>query len=235
MKDVSIRINSRDELNNYLYSVDYKKYKKTSMDSVYFLIKYEFDSKEIIEPIYFCEYEEGGFFENTVVMQEFDESLIEYINFIYGDPEVSFERRNEPLEDFDKEIVEYESQFQVDDKHYSIDSFSTLPFLPDSLEIIGIMNERDCLEYLIKEQEENDKQLDSFEKSLPKILQEKILDYKNKLYNDPKNVDKCYCELQSTINDMERQNLINYSQVSYLRSKYLGLNEKLTGDDKLLN
>ena len=88
---------------------------------------------------------------------------------------------------------------------------------------------------LIKEEEENDKQLDSFEKSLPKILQEKILDYKNKLYNDPKNVDKCYCELQAIINDMERQSLINSTQAPYLRKKYLGLVEKSNGDDKLLN
>ena len=220
MKKISVQINSKNEMDRYLDSLDFDMLKDNKYDCVHFLVKYENDSKEIIEPVYFYNID-GDWFEGDCTLLEFEKSLEEYINFLYGEVDDKDNVIAKPLSFFEKELVEYEKQFQIGDTHYEIEHFQTFPFLPSYFEIIGILTEKECLEYLIKQKKENEKELSSFELTYPKVVQEKLLDYKRKKYSDPQNIEKYACELKTFIDTKEQHGIINPIQAKLLRDIYL--------------
>lgn len=61
-----------------------------------------------------------------------------------------------------------------------------------------------------------------FECGLPPFLQDSLCEYKKNKDNEMR-WDCYYCELQSSINVAEVEQLISSEQAWYLREKYLGL------------
>lgn len=149
MEKLSVQINSKEERYKYLDSLDFSKYKNNKYDCVHFLIKYTVDSKEYVEPVYFWKFDDW-YLEYPCTLFNYNESLEDYINFHFGMDD-DFNVIKKPLDSYEKELVEYEKQFQIGDVHYEIEHFQCLPFLPEKIEIIGILTEKECLEYLINE------------------------------------------------------------------------------------
>lgn len=138
------KINSREELYDYLNAFDFDKYKPTKYSDVYFLICHG----SIVEPIYFTKFEDVWFESSCAVyfydIDEFltdEEYLTEYINDIYDD--------NLPNANA-HELFKHEMLMIIDHTHYSIENFQVEPFLPETLEILKPMNERECLEWVLK-------------------------------------------------------------------------------------
>lgn len=151
MTKALVKITNRNELYKFLKNIDYKKYKATSMSDVYFLIRYIEDGKTYVEPTYFQEYK-GSYFESPCTLMEYKyTSLRQWLNFIYGDSDISMEKRNSKVSEFDKDSVEYERQFQIGNTHYTIENFQCAPYLPKKLDILKILSEKDCLNYLLKD------------------------------------------------------------------------------------
>lgn len=154
MTKILAKINNKKELYNFLNNVDYKRYKETSIDSVYFLVRYVIDKKEYIEPIYFYSSNNGKTYDGgpCTITKHKGISLRRWMNIQWGDGTT-----NDPLNEFDKEAVEYERKFQVGNIHYVIDSFLCEPFLPKKLEVLKIFTEKECLKYFLKEEKRNKK------------------------------------------------------------------------------
>lgn len=130
-----MKLNSRKELYEYLESVDWKSKRDCSWSSVYFLISYD----EHTEAIHFMHYEDS-WFESPCMLRGFpldDDKLREYIEEQY-------------IEKSWDEAYKYESVFQKDNYHFEIDNPQCFPFLPEKVEIIKVMSEEECLEWLIK-------------------------------------------------------------------------------------
>ena len=126
---------TRDELYEYLNNVDFSKYKTSSMSSVYFLVKY----KDGIEPLYFMPYE-GVYFESPCcLMETFEEKYIEdYVKGTY-------------IKSARKEALKYEKSMCRNGMHYEIDCPQCAPFLKGPMQIIQILSEQECLDYLLNQ------------------------------------------------------------------------------------
>ena len=48
------------------------------------------------------------------------------------------------------EALEYELRFQKDGIHYEIGNPQCTPFLPEKIKIVSVLSEKECLEWLIK-------------------------------------------------------------------------------------
>ena len=130
-----MKLNSRKELYEYLESVDWESKRDCSWSSVYFLISYD----EHTEAIHFMHYEDS-WFESSCVLRGFplpDNKLREYVEERY-------------IEKLWNEAHKYESVFQKDNYHFEIDNPQCFPFLPEEVEVVKVMSEEECLEWLIK-------------------------------------------------------------------------------------
>ena len=143
----NIKINSKQELYNFLNNFNFKDYKETELSSVYFLIEYD----KYIEPLYFISFEDV-WFESVCTLGKFplkDTNLAGYIKDIYFEQPLEYHLNPVFTEkDFEK-LYEYEKRFQIDGNHYEIDCFQTSPFLPEKFKIIKPMTETECLKWLI--------------------------------------------------------------------------------------
>ena len=127
--------NTKQELYNYLNNFDYESHKDSSMSSVYFLVKYG----KTIEPIYFTPYEDV-WFESPCEVRGFpmkDDEVMKYVRTQYGSK-------------YWKEAHEFETLMQKDGTHYDIDCPQCSPFLPEKVEIIKPLSERECLEWILE-------------------------------------------------------------------------------------
>lgn len=125
--------NSKEELNQWLNTIDFKKYQETELSSVYFLI--EFDNH--IEPLYFMPYEDV-FFESPCELHILSEqpNLEEYVRDMY---EMWYDT-----------ALEYEKTMVRDNVHYEIDVPQCTPFLTMPCSIIKIMTESETLDWLLE-------------------------------------------------------------------------------------
>lgn len=126
-------LENRDELYEYLKNVDTSKYKIDSMSSVYFLVKH----KDGIEPLYFMPYENSYFESPCCLIETFDEKYVEeYVKDTY-------------IKSARKEALKYEKSMCRNGKHYEIDCPQCAPFLHGPMQIIQILTEQECLDYLL--------------------------------------------------------------------------------------
>lgn len=135
-------INSKEELNKYLDSIDWDEKRDTPLSSVYFLV--EFDNHQ--EPLYFVPFE-GWYFESPCCLNQWelkDDDLEEYVKEIYED------------ESFD-ESLNFEKTMQINGVHYEIYVPQCSPFLTMPCKIIKMMSETECLDWLLKKEKESEK------------------------------------------------------------------------------
>lgn len=130
---------TRQDMYNYLDSLDFSEKKETEMSSVYFLIK----ENGIEEMVYFMPYN-GSYFESPCMLREWQmkkEELRKYVEELYT------------KESWDA-AYEYEKLMQIDDNHYEIDNFQCEPYLKENIEIIQMVSESECLQWLIQKRKE---------------------------------------------------------------------------------
>lgn len=130
-----MEIHSRKELYEYLGNVDWNLKRETKFSSVYFLIKFN----DHIEPLYFMHYEDS-YFECPCYLYscEMKEGELEnYLKETYY-PEV-----------FEQALI-YEKTMQRENKHYEIICPQCSPFLPQDVEIVDMISESECLDWLLK-------------------------------------------------------------------------------------
>ena len=128
-------INTKQELYDYLNNFDFKSKKDSPLSSVYFLVKHD----DVTEPIYFTPYEDV-WFESPCEMlgiEMNEDELKEFVKEIYE-------------EKYWEDAFKYESLLQKDGFHYDIDTPQCSPFLPDKIEIVGVLSERECMEWMLE-------------------------------------------------------------------------------------
>ena len=129
----NIIIENRKELYNFLDNVDYSKYQPNSMSSVYFLIK----NKNTIEPIHFMHYKNAYFESPCYLVETFSEENVEdYVKETY-------------VKSARKQALEYEKSMCRNGVHYEIECPQCSPFFNGPIQIIQILTEQECLDYLI--------------------------------------------------------------------------------------
>lgn len=129
-----MKINSRQELYEYLHSFNSMAVKDFKFESVYFLVK----NGDHVWPIRFLLWD-GACFESPCTLRQFplsDAELPQYIEWMYG--------LNCP-----QELREYEKMMQRDGVHYMIENFQCDPFLPEQIEILDAFSNRKCLDWLL--------------------------------------------------------------------------------------
>lgn len=129
-----MRLHNRKELYDYLNSVDWGAKRYTELSSVYFLVRYDGH----VEPVYFAPFEEV-YFETPCDLQRFplkEEELREYVQVMY-DPE------------HEEAAYEHEKSMQRGEWHYEIQCWQCSPFLPDEVEILAVLSEPECLDWLL--------------------------------------------------------------------------------------
>lgn len=131
------KIDSKDELNDFLDEFDFERYQTTKMSSVYFLVKYN----DTTRPIYFCKIDDAWFASpcslNKLKMDRND--VANFVESIY-----------EPSAFND--ALEYELTMYKDGYHYDINTPQCAPFLPEKIEIVKPLTETECLEYLLEQE-----------------------------------------------------------------------------------
>ena len=137
-------INTKKELYRYLDEVDTTDKRTCELDSVYFLVEYD-DKKE---PIYFVHVEDM-WMASPCVLYSYPMEDEEVENYVLDTYETT-----KDSSDFE-EIYKYESKFQRGNKHYEIYVPLCLDYLPNKLNIVDILSEEECLDWLIKEEEMN--------------------------------------------------------------------------------
>ena len=129
-----MKINSKQELYEYLNNVDWFSKKDTSLSSVYFLVTFDNHT----EPIYFTSFEDV-YFESSCELHRFplkEDEVEEYVNEIY-------------YEDSLCRALEFEKTMQRGDWHYDIDCPQGDLFLPDVLDDIQMISETECLNWIL--------------------------------------------------------------------------------------
>ena len=130
-----MKINNRKELYEYLDSIDYSKYKESSMSDVYFIVTEEYDKEYVVTFISF----EGEYFEcpqQLIRIQLSDDELEYYVKDIYEDK-------------YFKEALEYEKKFQFNGFHYEIDGYQTDPWIEKLVDIKPI-TETECFDFMLR-------------------------------------------------------------------------------------
>lgn len=133
---MGILLKNKEERYNYLRNIDISSKKETKMSSVYFLVKY--GKEGFIEPIYFTSYE-GHFFESPCVLNSYnlnESELEEYVHDTY-------------VKEAWEEALIYEKTMMRENIHYEIDCPQTNLFLPNEIEIIDILSESECVDWLL--------------------------------------------------------------------------------------
>lgn len=127
--------NNKETLYEYLNNFNFNSKKQTQMGSVYFLIKYN----DTIEPIYFFPFE-NVWFESPCEVHKCEmteKELLEYVHEIY-------------VKDAWDKAYEFEKLMLKNGYHHEIDCPQCSPFLPDDIEILDVLTERECLEWIIE-------------------------------------------------------------------------------------
>lgn len=128
-------LHSKKELYQYLDNADWNLKKENKLADVYFLIKFE----QHIEPIYFTQFEDV-YFESPCDLKRFpleENELSEYVKEMYGADEFEM-------------ALEYEKLLQREGWHYEIMCWQCSPFLPEEIEVIDMISESECLDWLLK-------------------------------------------------------------------------------------
>ena len=129
-----MKINSRQELYEYIRKLDFTSIKDTDLSSVYFLIKFD----DTVWPIHFMHYE-GSYFESPCQLCGVpleDDKLTEFIQEMYG-------------VNYAEEVYEFEAGMQRNGRHYEIENFQCAPFLPNEIEILDVFSDKKCLDWLL--------------------------------------------------------------------------------------
>lgn len=132
---INMLLHSKNELYQYLNNVDWNIKKENKFASVYFLIKYG----QHIEPIYFTQFEDV-YFESPCDLRRIpleENKLSEFVKDMYY------------ADDFEV-ALEYEKILQKEGWHYDIECWQCSPFLPEEIEVIDMLSETECLEWLLK-------------------------------------------------------------------------------------
>lgn len=130
-----MKINSKQELYNYLDNVDWFSKKDTSLSSVYFLVTFDNHT----EPMYFTSFEDV-YFESPCELHRFplnEDEVEEYVRELY-------------YEDSFNNALEFERTMQRGNWHYDIDCPQCFPFLPEQLDNIQMISETECLDWLLE-------------------------------------------------------------------------------------
>lgn len=131
-------ITSRKQLYKYLDNLNFEKYSETPLSSVYLLI----NNKGKIEPIYFMHYEDVYFESPCCLMQTMpEEDVEEYVKEYYET-------------DYIEEAIAYEKGMCRNGYHYEIECPQCSPFLSETFEIIAVLTESECLDWLINKEKE---------------------------------------------------------------------------------
>lgn len=125
---------TREELYRFLNNFDWESKKDHPFSSVYFLVKCE----DFVGPVYFYKYEDCWFESPCTIsyMPLEDNKLREYIEELYE-------------KDSWDQAYQYESLFQRDNIHYTIDSPQCSLFLSENIEIAQVMTETECLNFFM--------------------------------------------------------------------------------------
>lgn len=135
-----MKINTKQELYNYLNNFDFLSVMDTKLSSVYFLV--EFDNH--IEPIYFTQFEDVWF-----------ESPCEIYRLPIKDDEVMDFAKEVYYEDSWEDGYEYEKTKIKDGWLYDIDCPQCSPFLPDEVRIIGMFSDSRCIDWILEQRKSN--------------------------------------------------------------------------------
>lgn len=130
-----IELHTKQELYDYLDNFCFESVRDTNLSSVYFLI--EFDNH--VEPIYFRRFEDC-WFASPCGLFEFplnDDNVMEFVKAMYD-------------EDSLEEAYEFEKTMQRNGHHYEIDCPQCFPFLPDSIKILDVLSDSECLDWLLE-------------------------------------------------------------------------------------
>ena len=130
-----MKINSKQELYDYLDNVDLSSKKDTQLSSVYYLVTFDNHT----EPIYFTRFGDV-YFESPCELHRFpmkENEIEEYVKGIYY--EESFEN-----------ALEFEKTMHREKWLYDIDCPQCFPFLPERLDNIEIISESECLDWLLE-------------------------------------------------------------------------------------
>ena len=129
-----MKLNTKQELYNYLNNFNFDSVKDTKVSSVYFLV--EFD--EHTEPIYFTYYD-GVWFESPCILHWCylnDKDVMRFVKDIY-------------YESCWYDAYAYEKTMQRNGKHYWIDCPQCTPFLPDIIKIEDVFSDSKCLDWIL--------------------------------------------------------------------------------------
>ncbi len=125
---------NREKLQKYLRKFDFEKYRQHPYADVYFLMRYD----DEIFPIAFEEFEDE--YQETVcelqMMPMYPNQLENFVRSSYE-------------ESHWKEALAYESCMQKGNRHYEILCWESRGFLPQKTEILAILTESQCLDWLI--------------------------------------------------------------------------------------
>lgn len=130
-----VKINSRQELYDYLNTFDFNTIRDGHMSSIYFLVKYDSN----VWPMHFMQFKDA-WFESPCTLEKFqlnDDALEAFVTATYVD------------DAFD-DAYEFEKKMQKDGWHYSIENFQCSPFLPEKIKILDVFSDEKCLEWLLE-------------------------------------------------------------------------------------
>lgn len=130
-----IKFENREQLYRFLDNFDSSEKRNSEMSSVYYLIKNE----NYTEPLYFMSFE-NVYFESPCELhfcEMNDNELEEFVKEMYQ------------KEYFD-EALEFEKMHQINGIHYDIDNPQVEPFLKENFELLDVLSETECLNWLIQ-------------------------------------------------------------------------------------
>lgn len=135
---------NRQDLYEYLRTVDFSSKKRCDMAAVYFLVTHD----GVTEPAYFTPYEDA-FFESPCLL--------------YGHTETETELEDSVKEmylpQFWEEALAYERMLYRSGVHYQIENFQTEPYL-ETIDRIEMISETECLDWLLAHAEKRKSSVD---------------------------------------------------------------------------
>lgn len=130
-----MKINSKQELYDYLDNINWNEKRDTILSSVFFLVTFD----NYTEPLYFTSFEDV-YFESPCELHRFplkEDDIEEYVKELY-------------YEDSFSNALEFEKTMQRGEWHYDIDCPQCEPFLPDQLDDIKMVSETECLDWILE-------------------------------------------------------------------------------------
>lgn len=128
------KFRTHKEMDRYLDTLDFSSKKVTPMSSVYFLVRH--NGRE--EMVYFTHFEDT-WFESPCCLHQCqltEQELREYVEETY-------------IKEAWDDAFAYEKTLLVDGVHYEIDNPQCAPWLDKDIEIVKMVSEVECLQWLI--------------------------------------------------------------------------------------